>query len=99
MTKLFARVGFQYDDDTTYDRGEVVKLLGYKNDASIRRTLLGESESDETYACGTCGREFVAPGLRTEHGRKVHPVRSTGKSARAEVEAEEKDEELLAPTV
>lgn len=73
----YLRWPFDYDG-RSYDRGQVVQLIGARNDERlIRLGYVGEvAPKTEIFVCGECGAEFVEQTARFSHGRDRHRDRA-----------------------
>lgn len=93
--RYMARQPFDYVG-LALDQGQIVELVGAKNDAAlIRLGYVIELESrTTTYECAECGAAFTSIEARSAHGRKRHPDRDL--TPDQEDEREEREERMLA---
>lgn len=84
----------------SYDRGQVIMLVGAKNDEKLVR-LGYVTELDRratTYECAECGGTFIGIAERTAHGNKRHLARVLSPEEEDQrEEAEERQIEQIAP--
>jgi hypothetical protein len=84
----------------SYDRGQIIMLVGAKNDEKLIR-LGYVTELDRrttTYECAACGATFIGIAERTAHGNKRHIVRVLSPEEEdARAESEERQLDQIAP--
>lgn len=77
------------------DQGQIVELVGAKNDAALIRLgyVIELEPRTTTYECAECGGKFTSIEARSAHGRKRHPDRDL--TPDQEDEREEREERML----
>lgn len=98
QTRYFVRRPCDYGRLGTLDRGQVISLLGARNDETLVRLAYFAEYTGETAVCSVCGAEFVGEPERTAHGNKRHSERDRDLSPAEEDARLEREERMLEQT-
>lgn len=95
-TKYYARRPFDYGDKQV-DRGQVLELLGLRNDEKLIRLgfVLELRRGEHICPCGVCGAQFVGDNELNAHGAMRHANRFQQLSPEEEDRQLDRQEKML----